>query len=125
MPEGGLHVLRYGLPLCGFSNEVPAKWPAGNRWVPIDDLKHATCKQCVINAQQVIRGFGQDEFCYAPPLFEMTQEPGTEIWHWKLTCDKCRDSWTSTSRMEAVDRWAKHDCHPPPTAWERISADDD
>lgn len=33
-----VHVLRHGLPLCGFSREMPALWPQGHRWVRREDV---------------------------------------------------------------------------------------
>lgn len=29
-----IHILKYGLPLCRFSAEVPARWPNGHVWTP-------------------------------------------------------------------------------------------
>ena len=39
-----LHILRYGIALCRFSNEVPAKWPMGNFWTSA--RAEATCTEC-------------------------------------------------------------------------------
>lgn len=41
-----VHILHYGQPLCGFSSDVPAKWPLGHRWVPVTDKNRATCPFC-------------------------------------------------------------------------------
>jgi len=42
-----VHVLRQGLPLCGFSTEVPANWPPGHTWTHEDDCEHVTCPECL------------------------------------------------------------------------------
>jgi hypothetical protein len=39
-----VHILRYGLPLCRFSVEVPNKWPNGHLWAPT--RAGATCEHC-------------------------------------------------------------------------------
>lgn len=44
------HVLLHGLPLCGFSKDVPGKWPKGNRWVGFEDKLVTSvpdCQMCV------------------------------------------------------------------------------
>jgi len=41
-----VHILHYGHPKCGFTKEVPARWPIGHRWVGIDDQALCTCDGC-------------------------------------------------------------------------------
>ena len=45
-----VHILFEGFALCGFSREVPAKWPEGHRWVGYLELvrhpESATCVAC-------------------------------------------------------------------------------
>lgn len=36
-----MHVLEGGLPLCGFSNELPRDWPTGHRWTERGQLEQA------------------------------------------------------------------------------------
>ena len=33
-----IHLLRAGKPLCGFSDDFPRDWPAGNKWQPFDRI---------------------------------------------------------------------------------------
>lgn len=40
-----VHILRYGLPLCGFSGKMPVDWPEGHKWVG-EDEEGATCEDC-------------------------------------------------------------------------------
>ena len=42
-----VHVLQHGLPLCGFSRDVPGKWPSGHSWTYADDLRNVTCRGCI------------------------------------------------------------------------------
>lgn len=46
-----IHILHEGLPLCGFSREVPGHWPEGHRWVRVEDAKDATCGGCLAKLQ--------------------------------------------------------------------------
>lgn len=46
-----VHVLNHGLPLCGFTREVPAEWPEGSKWVGLEDAQgkyrdDVTCPGC-------------------------------------------------------------------------------
>lgn len=41
-----VHILRHGMPLCGFSRDVPRDWPPGHLWVGLDDQTMATCLGC-------------------------------------------------------------------------------
>ena len=46
MAERVVHALYHGLPLCGFSNEVPNKWPEGHQWTDVNDTGFITCTVC-------------------------------------------------------------------------------
>ena len=48
-----VHALLYGLPLCGFSREVPGKWPDGHKWVYVEDKELLTCDGCKEALQKV------------------------------------------------------------------------
>lgn len=53
-----IHVLRGGLSLCGFSTEVPAKWPGEDRWVSIDDAENfgaVSCPGCLRRLRELVR----------------------------------------------------------------------
>jgi hypothetical protein len=45
-----IHILQYGYPICGFSDETPDKWPPGHRWATIDDAEASGhplfCRRC-------------------------------------------------------------------------------
>ena len=42
-----LHGLWEGLPLCGFSRELPVFWPVGHNWVDVrDGLDRVNCPAC-------------------------------------------------------------------------------
>lgn len=41
-----VHILIAGFPICGFSDKVPAEWPAGHKWVGVEDRDQATCPSC-------------------------------------------------------------------------------
>lgn len=45
-PEITVHILHHGLPLCGFSKDVPGKWPEGHKWTAIHRPDHSTCVGC-------------------------------------------------------------------------------
>lgn len=47
--EATIHVLRLGFPVCGFSNELPARWPTGHRWAR--EAADATCPACKARLQ--------------------------------------------------------------------------
>ena len=40
------HILHSGLPLCGFSTDVPDNWPDGNKYVPIGSSNLSNCEEC-------------------------------------------------------------------------------
>jgi hypothetical protein len=48
-----VHALLHGLPLCMFSNDVPAKWPDGHIWTRINDIKNISCKTCKEKAMKL------------------------------------------------------------------------
>lgn len=41
-----VHILRHGLPLCGFSKALPKDWPVGNVWVSYPGIGAVTCEAC-------------------------------------------------------------------------------
>ena len=44
------HVLKSGMPLCGFSKDVPQKWPKRNWWIYHRDKerrKLINCQKCM------------------------------------------------------------------------------
>lgn len=41
-----VHILEHGLPLCHFTQAVPAEWPEGHRWTGRDEAGDATCLTC-------------------------------------------------------------------------------
>ena len=48
IPDGVVHVLRYGRALCGQPG-LPVDWPAGHCWISFEDTKIAsavTCAKC-------------------------------------------------------------------------------
>lgn len=46
-----IHFLHHGLPLCGFTREIPLNWPSGHRWVRVDDAEAGAhplmCQVCL------------------------------------------------------------------------------
>ena len=48
-----VHVLLYGLPLCNFTTEAPAFWPAGDRWVYLGEAAKANCPGCIETADGI------------------------------------------------------------------------
>lgn len=56
MRDAVVHVLREGFPVCGFSREVPAKWPEEHSFIGINDvnkLSDITCPHCREAARKV------------------------------------------------------------------------
>lgn len=47
-----VHVLWSGRPICGFHGGAPDGWPAGHRWVRVEESKDATCEACVCRAHE-------------------------------------------------------------------------
>lgn len=45
--EKVIHVLHEGMPLCGFSSEVPRDWPRGHSWIGIDTMIVGGVDECV------------------------------------------------------------------------------
>jgi len=40
--------------LCGFSDEVPSRWPPGHIWYHIDQKQFVDCKKCLAEAELLI-----------------------------------------------------------------------
>ena len=49
-----VHVLQHGLPLCGFSKDVPASWPGGHVWTSVDNVSDVTCLPCKKEAGRLV-----------------------------------------------------------------------
>jgi hypothetical protein len=45
-----VHILYEGLPLCGFTTDVPAKWPPRSVWVRLEEKLDANCGGCLVVA---------------------------------------------------------------------------
>jgi hypothetical protein len=46
-----VHILKSGLPLCGFTRDVPRDWPDGHKFVSImEDRSPANCTECIAAA---------------------------------------------------------------------------
>lgn len=67
-----VHVLLRGLPLCGFTRDVPARWPKGHRWATIQEATDDAyrlpsgarwCSACASSA-------ARREETYTPPFRE-------------------------------------------------------
>jgi len=43
-----VHILWHGLPMCGFTTEIPEDWPEGHKWVSRLEREDATCENCLI-----------------------------------------------------------------------------
>lgn len=49
-----VHVLHHGLPLCGFSRELPTSWPLGHVWLRAEDERHRiSCGRCRARADDL------------------------------------------------------------------------
>lgn len=51
-----VHVLLHGLPLCGFTKDVPRDWPDGHVWIHREHItdpeaKKDACKPCFDKAE--------------------------------------------------------------------------
>lgn len=44
-----VHILKHGFPICGFSRDLPVKWPLGHLWVAFNspEAAEATCGVCI------------------------------------------------------------------------------
>jgi hypothetical protein len=42
-----IHLLRKGVPIRGFTWELPRGWAPGHKWVGIDERQDATCVRCL------------------------------------------------------------------------------
>lgn len=49
-----VHVLHHGRALCTTRPSFPAEWPDGERWVPLDQHRYATCVLCVAEAGRIL-----------------------------------------------------------------------
>lgn len=47
-PRITVHILKHGRPVCGFHPGLPKDWPPGHKWVGEEDLKEATCRDCLL-----------------------------------------------------------------------------
>ncbi len=52
-----VHALRFGKPLCGFTQRVPAAWPNAHLWTSAEDIENITCADCL----NLARSLGQRE----------------------------------------------------------------
>lgn len=52
-----VHVLRQGLPLCGFSLGFPCNWPQSHSWVPLEERSLANCWTCVSAAEAMVPAY--------------------------------------------------------------------
>jgi hypothetical protein len=50
-----VHALLRGQPLCGFSTDVPARWPAGHVWTNASDLSNINCIGCKQKAEEMAK----------------------------------------------------------------------
>ncbi len=55
MDKETVHALREGLPLCGFSRDVPVNWPEGNFWTSAENVKCITCPTCKAEAEKLTK----------------------------------------------------------------------
>lgn len=46
-----VHLLREGLPACGFLRKVPAEWPEGHKWEGLDRIQDVNCPRCLATLQ--------------------------------------------------------------------------
>lgn len=66
-----VHVLKHGLPRCGFSKEVPRDWPRGNVWVATqEELQElpaggSPCFNCM-NLKEAAAALRREEALKAP-----------------------------------------------------------
>ena len=57
-----VHALKHGLPMCGFSRELPADWPDGHAWISFQewelnkrggaDQGYEACQGCDVAMKQ-------------------------------------------------------------------------
>ncbi|OGY99349.1 MAG: hypothetical protein A3B13_02950 [Candidatus Liptonbacteria bacterium RIFCSPLOWO2_01_FULL_45_15] len=48
-----IHGIQSGLPLCGFSHDVPKNWPNGHTFVLFYDVENMTCSSCRQEARRL------------------------------------------------------------------------
>ena len=64
---GRVHVLWRGVAICGFSQDVPAMWPEGHRFVDRYEVEKATCRACQLEVPRL------------PPDRMMRNEPELDV----------------------------------------------
>ena len=47
-----VHILAYGLPMCGFSDKTPSEWPPDHAWVSIEHEHLASCEGCILASER-------------------------------------------------------------------------
>ena len=52
-PPKVVHVLLYGLPLCGFSRDLPAQWPDGHVWTHLGSDDPVSCRACAAQVREL------------------------------------------------------------------------
>lgn len=55
-----IHILLAGQPFCGFSSEVPGKWPLGHQWVGPEGADKSNCLGCKKNYAEAERSKSHD-----------------------------------------------------------------
>jgi len=53
--EVTVHLLVAGMPRCGFSDNVPARWAKHHQWLGESDIAEVTCKPCLREHQELKR----------------------------------------------------------------------
>ncbi len=49
-----VHGLMSGLPLCGFTRELPVDWPSGHEWVDHQHVDYITCPKCRADTESIL-----------------------------------------------------------------------
>lgn len=115
-----IHALFVGRALCGFSNEVPGKWPEGHVWVGVrpgeavditEDMRRDFCPACLLlvcspkvltihllNDGIPICGFER------PPGAWQEGHDGVEVTDWSMTpnCPICLSILNRTHKPKTV-----------------------
>lgn len=99
IPRPAVHLLHQGQPVCGFSTEVPGKWPEGHRWASSHDFDKVTCPACRANGQHyeiVGKHTGQVIGCTtgeAGKANVLAEEPGASFRPVsRQTCSICKEA---------------------------------
>jgi len=88
-----VHVLRYGLPMCGFTSHVPARWPDGHHWISYPDPKgESTCREC----QKGLPRSKEQAYQLPEGLRPMTEE---EVHDLLSACIQGELPWPTVRRM--------------------------